>query len=129
MPRTNDTNPAEDKCHRLQNFEERKSKDTTLYISLSYTKYPGFKHLKAYRRSKKPCLTEIMKGKRLVIARKYHNLTEKDLEKWIFSDECHIYLFSTPNIQNDRIYSKLEDNVQPSEQVQFIPCVMPYSWH
>ena len=85
------------------------------YTSISYTKYLGFKHVKAYRRSKKPCLTEIQKGKRLVFARKYHNLTEKDWEKWIFSDECPVYLFPTPNIQNDRIYSMFMANVQPIE--------------
>ena len=99
------------------------------YTLISYTIYIGFKYVKAYRRSKKPCLTEIQKGKRLVFARKYHDLTENDRGKWIFPDECPIYLFPTPrlpNMQNYRIYGKLKDKiVQPSEQVKFSHCVMP----
>jgi transposase len=46
-------------------------------------------------------------------------LTKNDWENWIFSDECPIYLFPTPNSQNDRIYSQSRENFQPSEQVKF----------
>ena len=98
---------------RLKNLGENVSKNT---VHRYLTENLG---CKAYKRCKKPRLTETQKAKRLAFAKKYENLTEKDWEKWIFSDECPLYLYPTLNSQNDRIYSKSRENVQPSEQVKF----------
>lgn len=117
---------AKDKRHqscrrltrRLKNLGENVSRNTVHRYLTKNLK------LKAYKRTKKPRLTELQKKKRLAFAKKYQNLTKDDWENWIFSDECPIYLFPTGNPQNDRIYSQSRENVEASEQVKFSPYVM-----
>lgn len=117
---------AKDKRHqscrrlsrRLKNLGEKVSKDT---VHRYLTKKLGFR---AYKRPKIPRLTKLQKEKRTAFAKKYVNLTPKDWENWIFSDECPLYLFPTPNSQNDRIYTDSCKKVQPSEQVKFSAHIM-----
>jgi len=112
---------AKDKRHqscrrlsrRLKNLGENISKDT---VHRHLTRKLGFR---AYKRPKLPRLTKLQKNKRLAFAKKYAKLTPKDWENWIFSDECPLYLFPTPNSQNDRIYTDSREKVAPSEQVKF----------
>lgn len=98
---------------RLKNLGETASKNT---VHRYLTKKLG---LKAYKRRKIPRLTKLQKEKRLTFAKKYVKLTPRDWENWVFSDECPLYLFPTPNRQNDRIYERDCKNVAPSEQVKF----------
>lgn len=98
---------------RLKNLGEEVSKST---IHRFLTEKLG---LRAYRRQRIPRLTKLQKEKRLAFAKKYAKMTPRDWENWIFSDECPLYLFPTPNSQNDRIYTDNRMEVPPAEQVKF----------
>lgn len=98
---------------RLKRLGENVSKDT---VHRHLTKKLG---LQAYKGRKRPRLTQIQKAKRLAFAKRFVKLAPTNWENWIFSDECPLYLFPTPNSQNGRIYTDSHDNVAPAKQVKF----------
>ena len=56
---------------------------------------------KPLRRKRPPLLTKQQRQKRLQFAKGHKNLTEKDWENFVFSDEAPFILFIRPNLQND----------------------------
>ncbi|KAE8279860.1 hypothetical protein D5F01_LYC21991 [Larimichthys crocea] len=101
-------------CHRLsrklKNLGEAVFKCT---IHLFLIEKLG---LRAYRRQQIPRLTKLQKEKRLAFAKKYAKMTPRDWENCVFSDECPLYLFLTPNSQNNHINTDNRMEVPPSEQ-------------
>ena len=52
---------------------------------------------KAYKRKRQPLLTEKQRKNRLRFAKKYQDLSEKEWEDYVFSDESPMYLFYEQN--------------------------------
>lgn len=77
--------------------------------------------LKSYKRPKKPRLTEKMKENRLKFARKTEKWTIEQWKKVLWSDESSFELFSLPNRQNDRVWSKSSRNIEPCLRIKFPP--------
>jgi len=61
---------------------------------------------KAYKRPKKPLLTDIMKQKRLKFALEHKDWTSEDWTRVVWSDESVFQLFPPSNPQCDRIWSR-----------------------
>ena len=53
--------------------------------------------LKAYKMKRQPLLTEKQRKNRLRFAKKYQDLSEKEWEDYVFSDESPMYLFYEQN--------------------------------
>ena len=64
-----------------------------------------------------PLLTKQQNQKRLQFAKDHKNLTEKDWENFIFSDETSFFLFNRPNPQNDVVWGSQEYQVPEAPHV------------
>ena len=62
--------------------------------------------LKAYKRKCQPLLTENQRKNRLRFAKKYQDLSEKEWEGYVFSDESPMYLFYEQNKKKRHCFGK-----------------------
>ena len=60
-----------------------------------------------------------MKSKRMEFAESREEWSIDDWKKVMWSDESPFELFSTPNRQNDRVWARRSDEVEPCPQVKF----------
>ena len=74
--------------------------------------------LKAYKRKRQPLLTEKQRKNRLRFAKKYQDLSEKEWEDYVFSDESPMYLFYEQNRKNDIVWGSQEDKVPVAKTVK-----------
>ena len=79
---------------------------------------------RAFKRPQIPRITERIKGNRLLFARNHKDWTVEDWRKVLWSDESPFELFSTPNRQNDRVWSKNGKKITPVLKVKFPARVM-----
>ena len=73
--------------------------------------------LKAYKRKRQP-LTEKQRKNRLRFAKKYQDLSEKEWEDYVFSDESQMYLFYEQNRKNDIGWGSQENKVPVAKTVK-----------
>ena len=60
-----------------------------------------------------------MKDKRLQFAKVHVNWTIGDWKKVLWSDESPFQILSMPNRQNDRIWARNSNNIEPIVQMKF----------
>ena len=70
------------------------------------------------RWQKKPVLTAKQRAARLKFAKQYKNLTTKEWDDFLFSDECPKYLFQLPNRKKMLFDGSQESQVPPAYQVK-----------
>ena len=74
--------------------------------------------LKAYKRKRQPLLTEKLRKNRIRFAKKYQDLSEKEWEDYVFSNESPMYLFYEQNRKNDIVWGSQEDKVPVAKTVK-----------
>ena len=74
--------------------------------------------LKVFKRKRQPLLTEKQRKNRLRFAKKYQDLSEKEWEDYVFSDESPMYLFHEQNRKNDIVWGSQEDKVPVAKTVK-----------
>ena len=79
---------------------------------------------KSYKRPKRPRITNRIRENRLLFAKIHQNWTADDWENVLWSDESPSELFASPNPQNDRIWDKNTDRIEPVLKVKFPAKVM-----
>ena len=77
-----------------------------------------------FKRQVIPKITENQAIKRLQFARARQHWRYEDWSKVIFTDECPVYLMTTGNRQNDRVWTNQREKVLPIEKSKFSPKVM-----
>ena len=89
-----------------------------------------YRHLKdhigarSYKRPKRPRITDRIKEKRLSFALAHQHWTVDDWKKVLWSDESPFELFASPNPQNDRVWDKTSERLEPVFKVKFPAKVM-----
>jgi transposase len=95
--------------------------ETEKDIKMSYRTVGNILHdadLKAYKRQKKPKLTEPMKTKRVKFARKF---SKHDWIHTLMTDETEFHMDEKHNPQNDRVWAHSPEDVPPVEKMAHPP--------
>ena len=98
------------KRHQSKRKLSRKLKHSGLTVCKSSVHNYLKKNLgiKAYKRKHQSLLTEKQRKNRLLFAKKYQDLSEKEWEDYVFSDESPMYLVYQQNIKNDIVWESHE---------------------
>ena len=82
---------------------------------------------RSYKRPKRPRNTDKFREKRLSFALAHQHWTVDDRKKVLWSDESPFELFAAPNPQNDRVWDKTSERLEPVFKVKFPAKVMVWS--
>ena len=74
---------------------------------------------KSYKRPKIPKLTNKQKENLLRFAIAHQEWTVDDGKRVMWSDKSPFDLFSTPNRQNDRVWTRIPEDIPPCHQIKF----------
>ena len=118
-----------------KSLEKRRHSTRNIAKSLAEKGYSAssstvYRHLtknlgaRAFKRPQIPRITERIKENRLLFAHNHKDWTIEDWRKVLWSDESPFELFSTPNRQNDRVWSKNGKDISPVFKVKFPAKVM-----